>query len=184
MTTPPCVPADTASEDGFVAFDACHRRMLATIGLLEQLVDRLDAGDLGDADRADVAAAVAFLATEVPDHHRNEERLVFPPLMAGGDPEVVQAVMRLHQDHGWLEQDWRELAPQLQVLAAGYGGLDPDVLRSGIALYAALLRDHIALEEALIYPQARAWLGEDGRRALGRELAAERRRHAQVPETP
>lgn len=173
-----CAPEDTAIDDGFVAFDACHRRMLATVGRLEALVARLAAGELGAGDRAEVAAAAAFLAAEVPDHHRDEERLVFPPLAASGDAEIVQAVLRLRQDHGWLEEDWRELAPQLQALAAGYGGWDPDALRSGIALYAALLRDHIALEEALIYPQARAWLGEEGRRAIGRELAAARRRAA------
>lgn len=173
-----CAPEDTAIDDGFVAFDACHRRMLATVGRLEAFVARLAAGELGADDRAEVAAAAAFLAAEVPDHHRDEERLVFPSLAASGDAEVVQAVLRLRQDHGWLEEDWRELAPQLQALAAGYGGWDPDALRSGIALYAALLRDHIALEEALIYPQARAWLGEEGRRAIGRELAAARRRAA------
>ena len=175
MTTA-CVPADAASDDGFVAFDACHRRMLAAIALLERLVDRLDAGELGADERAEVAAAAHFLATEVPDHHRNEETLVFPPLAAGSDPEVVLAVLRLRQDHGWLEEDWRELAPQLQARAAGYGGWDPDMLRNGVALYAALLRDHIALEESLCYPGPRAGVGEEGRRALGRELAAARRR--------
>lgn len=179
--TPTHAPADAAQDDGFVAFDACHRRLLATVGLLERLVGRLEAGELGADDRAEVAAAVAFIATEAPDHHRDEERLVFPALVARGDAETVQAVLRLRQDHGWLEEDWRELAPQLQALADGYGGWDPDVLRHGVGLYGALLRDHIALEEALVYPQARAYLGEEGRRAIGRELAAARRQARPAP---
>lgn len=176
--TAACVPADPVIDDGFVVLDDCHRRMLATVGLLEALAARLGRGELDADDRAALATAVDFLATEVAEHHRNEERFVFPLLAASKDQAVVVAVLRLRQDHGWLEEDWRELAPQLQALAAGYSGWDPDTLRSGVALYAALLRDHIALEETLVYPQARARLGEASRHAKGRAQAAARRRSA------
>lgn len=175
MTIATSAPAHVGLDDGFVALDSCHRRMLATVGMLERLVDKLEAGDLGADDRAAAGIATKFLAAEMAEHHRNEERLVFPTLVASGEQDVVVAVLRLRQDHGWLEEDWRELEPQLQALAAGYGGWDADALRSGIELYAALLRDHIELEEALIYPRARARLGAAARREMGREMAAARR---------
>ena len=43
-----------------------------------------------------------------------EEQLVFPSLLADGDSEIVAHVQRLQQDHGWLEEDWLEIGPQLR----------------------------------------------------------------------
>jgi hemerythrin-like domain-containing protein len=164
-----------ARRDGFVALDACHRRMLAVSDALQQLAEQVDRDDAGADQRATAAAIADFYATTVRQHHEDEERHVFPPLLGSADAEVVQAVLRLQQDHGWLEEDWLELEPHLQALATGYGCCDMDTLRSGAEVFTALLRDHIALEEALIYPEARAQLGEAGRRAMGREMAARRR---------
>jgi len=44
-----------------------------------------------------------------------------------------------------------------------------------VSVFSALLRDHIALEESLIYPQARERLQGRQRRDMGREMAARRR---------
>jgi hemerythrin-like domain-containing protein len=63
--------------------------------------------------------------------------------------------MRLQQDHGWLEEDWLELSPQLQAVAEGYSWYDLDTLRAGVPIFTELYRDHIALEESMIYPEAR-----------------------------
>ena len=107
--------------DGFTALDACHRRMLAVAGTLEQLVAKVDGGGAGADERAAAGAIADFFATTVRQHHEDEERHVFPPLLDSSDAEVVQAVLRLQQDHGWLEEDWLELEPHVQALATGYG---------------------------------------------------------------
>jgi hemerythrin-like domain-containing protein len=167
--------ADAERRDGFTALDACHRRMLAVTATLERLVARIDRDGAGTDERAAAGAIADFFATTVRQHHEDEERHVFPPLLDSSDAGVVQAVLRLQQDHGWLEEDWLELEPHVQALATGYGNCDMDTLRNGVEVFAALLRDHIALEEALIYPDARARLGEAGRGAMGREMAARRR---------
>ena len=84
-------------------------------------------------------------------------------------------MLRLQQDHDWLEEDWRELSPHIAAVANGQIGYDLDLLRDGAATFTALSHDHMALEESCIYPQARAQLGERERRAMGREMAARRR---------
>ena len=167
----------TERRDGFAALDACHRRMLAVTQEFERLVAKVvDRDACADADDRAAAAAIAeFFATTVRHHHEDEERHVFPPLLGSSDDAVVQTVLRLQQDHGWLEEDWLELEPHVQALATGYGTCDIDTLRNGTEVFAALLRDHIALEEALIYPESRLRLGEAGRRAMGREMAARQR---------
>ena len=84
-------------------------------------------------------------------------------------------MLRLQQDHDWLEEDWMELAPHIAAVANGQLGYDLDLLREGAATFTALSHDHIALEESCIYPQARAQLDARERRAMGREMAARRR---------
>ena len=67
-----------------------------------------------------------------------------------------------------------ELSPHLDAIAGGQSWYDVDLLREGTEVFTALSRDHIALEEACIYPEARARLGDRERREMDREMAARR----------
>jgi iron-sulfur cluster repair protein YtfE (RIC family) len=163
--------------DGFEVLDATHRQTLAALERLQALVSQLGDGH-GGADapaRASAAEIVRFFSATSRQHHLDEETHVFPRLKESADPAVVQAVLRLQQDHGWLEEDWRELSPLLAGLAAGQTWVDVESLRRGVEIFTALSHDHMALEESLIYPQARAHVPPGERRAMGREMAARRR---------
>lgn len=167
-----------ARSDAFDVLDACHRRMLAATARLERLAALLgDGSERHDPVARHEAGEIAeFFGVTVRRHHEDEERHVFPPLTRSGDAQVVATLARLQQDHGWLEEDWLELEPHLQAVATGYGHCDVDVVRQGIPVFAALLREHIALEEALIYPAARTSIGVLDRAAMGREMEERRRR--------
>lgn len=165
-----------AADDGFDALDDCHRRMLAVVDSLVGLVAAIERnGGVGADERAAAAAIGDFFSAVARRHHEDEERHVFPALLASDDPSLVDTALRLQQDHGWLEEDWLEIEPQVQSLATGIGGCDIDTLRAGVEVFAALYRDHIELEESLAYPEARARLDNGARRAMGREMAARRR---------
>jgi hemerythrin-like domain-containing protein len=174
----PFVPPEAPTTlDGFDVLDACHRHTLFTLGKLAALVARLKHRG-PDADARTLAAEVVdFFSTTARQHHVDEERHVFPPLLAAGDPTIVQAVMRLQQDHRWLDVDWSELSPLLQAVAAGHSSYDITGLQEMVEVFTALYHDHIGLEEGCIYPQARVRLGTSERQEMGREMAA--RRHAQ-----
>jgi hemerythrin-like domain-containing protein len=64
-------------------------------------------------------------------------------------------VRRLQQDHGWLEEDWLELQPQLRAVVEGYAWYDLEFLRAAVPVFTELYRDHIALEENIVYPESR-----------------------------
>ena len=162
-------------DDGFNALDACHRQMLFSLGKLSALISRLYLFGHDAEAQAMADEIVTFFSTTVRGHHEDEERHVFPRLAAGGDPAVVSAVLRLQQDHDWLEEDWMEIEPHLAAVASGRPGYDRDVLRDIAAAFTSLLHEHIALEESLVYPQARAALRAGERRAMGREMAERRR---------
>jgi len=163
------------SIDGFDVLDACHRQTLLTLDKLTALVSRLGSSGMDEEARATAAEIVHFFSTTARQHHEDEERHVFPKMVANDNPEIVQAVLRLQQDHNWLEEDWMELSPQVDAVACGLNWYDLDILREGVEVFAALSRDHITLEESLIYPQARANLRIGELREMGREMAARRR---------
>ena len=65
---------------------------------------------------------------------------------------------------GWLEEDWLELSPQLQAVAEGYSWYELDTLRQAVEVFAGLYQEHIALEESLIYPEARRQMAAEAAR--------------------
>jgi hemerythrin-like domain-containing protein len=135
--------------------EATHRELMLALEQMAQLVHVFDNEGSTAALRASARSIVRFFAEVGHHHHAEEERHVFPDLLASDDVELVQHVRRLQQDHGWLEEDWRELGPQFDAIAAGIGGVDLDTLRSSVEVFSQLYREHIALEESLIYPEAR-----------------------------
>jgi hemerythrin-like domain-containing protein len=142
------------------ALDHTHREVIRVLGTLAQLVTHLDSNGLDDDARHLAAEVCDFFDGAARSHHAAEERIVFPALLASGDAELVHHVKRLQQDHGWLEEDWLELEPQLKAVSEGYNWYDLALLQHAVPVFAALYDEHIALEETLIYPEAR-------RRALG-----------------
>lgn len=173
-------PLAPDAADGFEALDACHRQILFTLGKLTALVVRLERFGPDPEARAMAREVCEFFSTTVRQHHADEERHVFPGLLATADEPTRQAILRLQQDHGWLEEDWLELEPQLDAVACGMSWYELETLREGVKVFAALSHDHIALEESLVYPQARARMLAGERREMGREMAARRRAEAKA----
>jgi len=139
----------------FEALDQTHRQVMQTLGELARLIDHLDAHGMDESARTQARDICRFFDETARSHHAAEELVVFPSLLASGDAELVQHVRRLQQDHGWLEEDWLELGPQLRAVAEGYNWYDPDVLRYAVPVFSDLYRDHIALEETVVYPASR-----------------------------
>ena len=144
-----------AALPSFEALDATHRQVMLTLERLQHLVEQVDRHGVDDPARKSAAEICDFFDKTARAHHEAEEQVVFPGLLASGDAALVQHVQRLQQDHGWLEEDWRELQPQLLTLAEGYNGFDLDFLRAAVPVFTDLYRDHIALEENIVYPESR-----------------------------
>jgi hemerythrin-like domain-containing protein len=139
----------------FESLDDTHHQVIENLGQLASLLEHLDASGADDTARRLASEICSFFDATARAHHLAEEQFVFPSLLSSGDAELVQHVQRLQQDHGWLEEDWLELEPQLKAVAEGYNWYDPDVLRSAIPIFSELYREHIALEETVVYPASR-----------------------------
>ena len=140
----------------FEALDACHLDIAQHIQALGTLVQHIEDHGIDDHARREAHSIEAFFSSASRQHHAQEERDVFPALLASGDAALATAVRTLQQDHGWIEENWIEVGPRLRAIASGNGWTDPAELQSYVDVFTALMRDHIALEERLIYPQAKA----------------------------
>jgi hemerythrin-like domain-containing protein len=139
----------------FDQLDDTHRRVMHALAQLTELLDQIDARIDTPDTRALAASICGFFDDTARAHHAAEEKLVFPTLLASDDPELVQHVRRLQQDHGWLEEDWLEIAPQLRAVAESQNWVDIDFLRAATQTFTELYREHIALEETVVYPASR-----------------------------
>ena len=172
MHTLPESPARTHRIDAFEPLEDCHRETLRMLGELSTLVARIEQRGV-DSHARDMARAVhRYFSDELRQHHLDEETQVFPALADCGDAETAQAIARLQQDHAWLRADWRVLSPLVQARAGGQNWVDVDALRDGVEVFCTLSRDHIALEESLVYPQARIRMLESTRQEVRLALAA------------
>lgn len=135
--------------------DQTHQEIIEVLARLHLLIEKLEVRGTDGGVRRLALDICTFFDTTARPHHATEEMVVFPDLLASDDAELVQNVRRLQQDHGWLEQDWLELAPHLRAVANGQGWYDVDLLREAVPAFSELYRDHIALEEGVVYPAAR-----------------------------
>ena len=136
--------------------DAYHAQVRGHLDRLAGLASRVEHGQLDEETRAEACAVEAFFSGSMQEHHRVEESGVFPVLLASDDRELVDVVRTLQQDHGWMEQNWIELAPQLRAIAQGNAWVDPAEFMHATEVFLELGYGHSALEEAVVYPRAQA----------------------------
>jgi hemerythrin-like domain-containing protein len=158
----------------FEFLDATHRDIDQHLQVLETLAAAVTAGGLSAEDRRQAQGVLAFFRNEARQHHLDEEKHVFPPLIHSQNTPVADLAQRLLQDHGWLEQAWLEIDPSLEAATLGNQWFDPDEFSHAIQVFLALYRDHMTLEESLAYPEARQRILAQHTPGIGREMAKRR----------
>ncbi len=144
----------------FIALEDCHRQTLEHLQDLETLVGAMETDRLDAQGQARMAEIESFFSSTARKHHALEERYFFPPLLADGEASLVATIRILQQDHGWIEENWLELSPQLSAIASGNHWVDMAELHHGVQVFAELVRMHLTLEDSLVYPLTRARLEE------------------------
>jgi len=137
-------------------FDATHDQMRYWLGELQTLVNHMEDRGWDTWARDHARSVIDFFSHTARQHHLDVDRQIFPLVAGRGDASLDTSVDRLRQDQGWLEENWREVLAQLQPVAEGFGGYDVDMLRHAADVYAALLLEHLALEQGSVFPAARA----------------------------
>ena len=153
--------AHPAADDAPVqGFSRCHEGIVAKLEELQQLPALAQAATQA---RRIAQSAQAFYREVVLTHHADEEKELFPAVLAsaqaGDERERVQAiVVRLAQEHRRIESLWREIEPGVQAVAQG-GEAKLDARRLGD--FVAQYRAHADYEEREFLPLSSVILGRN-----------------------
>jgi hemerythrin-like domain-containing protein len=143
----------------FAELDACHQQMKLHLTNLEALALAFEARGSDAQVKAQAQVIESFFSGAARKHHQQEETEVFPVLLAQGHPELADLILTLKQDHGWIEENWIELAPQLRAIASGNFWFEASEFQHGVEVFLDLCRNHMGLEETRVYPQVIGLLG-------------------------
>jgi len=168
MTEPTSQPQ---GDEPLNQFAHCHSGILSRLSMLDELP-----GLLGPAARARMIAeqALSFFREAIFEHHLEEERELFPAVLASAHPgeeqERVQSIAeRLTREHRVLEGLWKSLEKDLKRVAKGQDAdLDTADVHRLVREYSA----HARFEESEFLPLAHTILGRNGNHmaALGLSL--------------
>lgn len=175
------LPGHRAPAAGFEApfemLGACHERVERMLNLLSMLQQHLTNSGWDDSVASAARDVMRYFDLAAPLHHEDEERHVFPALLASDDEALHAVVSRLQQDHRDMAVAW---AAARQVLASVTA--TPSVGWSGFGLsetatlneFAALYDRHLHDEDHLIYPAAAAALTPQALQVISADMMRRR----------
>ncbi|MBL8439539.1 MAG: hemerythrin domain-containing protein [Zoogloeaceae bacterium] len=140
-------------DDPIEMLEACHGRMKNQLETLRRLAGWLPEHGPDAAARQAAAAILRYFRSAAVHHHQDEERDVFPRLLARIDTvdrhRVECLISSLLADHKALFAAWDALAGPLDAIAQGTGAeLDAD----DVAYFTQQYRNHLECEEAMLFP--------------------------------
>lgn len=161
-------------EQPFEMLEACHERVHRMLRLLARLREHVAAQGADEQARQAARDVMRYFDQAAPQHHLDEERHVFPPLLAQGDPQVVAVVHRLREDHRQMEAGWARARAVLEALAEGRVAVFDAAATQSLAGFAALYGEHIQAEEAIAYPAARGQLDAPALERMAQDMMQRR----------
>ncbi|MGO9768934.1 MAG: iron-sulfur cluster repair protein YtfE [Roseiarcus sp.] len=132
-----------------------HRQEMPELRTLAIRVERVHADH--PAAPAGLADLLARMQGELESHMEKEEQVLFPLMLAGGNPMIVHPIGMMRHEH-------EEHGEQLKALAAITGDMTPPdgacnswrALYAGLAKLAEDLTEHIHIENNILFPRFEA----------------------------
>ena len=163
-------PAD-ADDTPIQNFSQCHEGILSHLRGFGELPALLAPAARARALASDI---LGFFRQAVFEHHAEEERELFPAVLAsaaaGEERARVQAIVeRLTREHRQVERAWAQLEPEIRRVAKGQDSeLDGAAVTELVATYGA----HARYEEAAFLPLSQEILSRNANHmaALGVSL--------------
>ena len=98
-------------------------------------------------------------------HHAKEEDILFEALIKNGMPRENSPVAAMLMEHDLGRGHVKAMETAAREALAGAGGREGTIAANALA-YAALLRDHIAKEDEILYPLAERIIPEEMRAGI------------------
>ena len=179
MSQTPQHPVSEPSDAPLLNFSNCHVGILSHLKSFGELPALLE-----PAARARKIAeeTLVFFHDAVFEHHAEEERELFPAVLAsavkGEELDRIKVMVdQLTAEHRVIEAAWARLEPELKKVAKGHAS---ELNSAGVEHLVRSYQAHAAFEEAQFLPLAHTILGRNSNHmaALGMSLHI---RHAHIP---
>ena len=161
MTRPHTPPAEPVADQPLDEFANCHGGILQHLDDLARLPALLEPAAQARRIATD---ALGFFDSVVYEHHREEEKELFPAVLGSATPgeersRVKGLVDRLVQEHRDVEAAWERLKPHLKQVAKGQ---DTALDHNALAVMVESYRGHARFEEQQFLPLSKTILGRNG----------------------
>jgi hemerythrin-like domain-containing protein len=156
----------------------CHRRMEMFLDSLEAVAKVVDRPVTEETERA-LRTALRYFRESAPKHTADEEESLFPRLRQIQHPDARSALEAL----GQLEEEHQSAVPlhaeveRLGQLYLSKGSLSPEEARDfakAVGSLKSMYRQHIDIEDHLVFPVAARILSLKDQASIGGEMAARR----------
>lgn len=156
----------------------CHRRIEMFLGSLEAVAKKVDQ-PLNEETARGLTAALRYFREAAPKHTADEEESLFPRLREIHNSGVQAALVHLEaleKDHRWATAVHAEVERlgQQYVSTARLSLDEVDKFRAAISQLTSMYREHIRLEDSVIFPAADRALSQTDRASIAREMADRR----------
>lgn len=156
---------------------ACHERVERMLVLLARLQQHLLEHGRDESARQAARDVMRYFDLAAPLHHQDEERHVFPPLLAGPDAGLRTLVQRLLQDHRDMDTAWPPARSALHEIAespVADGAALTATQTAALDHFAGLYERHLADEDRLAYPAAQVVLTTQALQAMSQDMMQRR----------
>jgi hemerythrin-like domain-containing protein len=141
-----------------------HEVILSLLDTIESVMASVRAGaGVNGADLDEIVACIVNFADRC--HHAKEEGLLFPAMARSGFPANQGPIAVMLQEHERGREHVQAVRAALERLAGGDVGALSELME-GLASYVALLRNHIAKENNVLFVMADQRVGGEERNAL------------------
>jgi iron-sulfur cluster repair protein YtfE (RIC family) len=156
----------------------CHRRVEMFLGMLAAVADRIHLPPSTETSRA-LESSLHYFGQAAPKHTADEEVSLFPRLRQIHDPDVRSAFAKLDKleaEHRWAEPLHAEVERLgVQYLATGrLSDTEITAFRGSVASLGLMYKEHIRIEDELIFPLAKRLLPDPDKLVIANEMAGRR----------
>jgi hemerythrin-like domain-containing protein len=170
-------PAHSFSDPTGLLSD-CHRRIEMFLGVLQSITPLLSESPNGESKRA-METALTYFRNAAPKHNADEEESLFPRLRRAADPRAQAVFARLdalETEHRWaapLHEEVDQLGSKF-LSAGALCTADIDRFRAAVERLVAMYREHIAVEDEVVFPCAADVLSPEDKAAIAAEMGRRR----------
>jgi hemerythrin-like domain-containing protein len=153
----------------------CHRRIESFLRVLCIVAERPKNASLSEEETAAVTSALNYFRSGGRRHTADEEQSLFPRMRAGSG-NALEDLDRLEGDHQRAEElhDRIEKLFLMWIDAGWLDNQDSDALVRATSELDHIYKEHIKVEEEVVFPEASKTLDNEEVLAMGHEFRARR----------